>query len=102
MRRSTGVLMMLVASALLAAGVARAITYGEPDGTAHPYVGLVALYNDDVYTSFRCSGVLIVSVFVPISTVGVVTVCESTPQRTLEVALAIRRDLGIGTPGESV
>ena len=59
MRRSTGVLMMLVASALLAAGVARAITYGEPDGTVHPYAGLVALYNDDVYTSFRCSGVLI-------------------------------------------
>ena len=58
MRRSTGVLMMLVASALLAAGVARAITYGEPDGNAHPYVGLVALYSDDVYTSFRC-GVLI-------------------------------------------
>lgn len=33
---------------------------------------------------------------------GHVTVCESTPQRTLEVALAIRRDLGIGTPGEPV
>jgi 5-(carboxyamino)imidazole ribonucleotide synthase len=28
---------------------------------------------------------------------GHVTVCETTPERALEVALAIRRDLGIGS-----
>ncbi len=32
---------------------------------------------------------------------GHVTVCEATMGRALEVALAIRRDLGIGDPGES-
>ena len=58
MRRTIGVLSLLCATALLAAGVARAITYGDPDGTAHPYVGLVALYDDGVYKG-RCSGVLI-------------------------------------------
>lgn len=49
---------MLVAMALLAAGVARAVTYGTPDGSNHPYVGLVALYDDGVYQG-RCSGVVI-------------------------------------------
>jgi 5-(carboxyamino)imidazole ribonucleotide synthase len=33
---------------------------------------------------------------------GHVTVCEATPARTLEVAMAIRASLGIGTPGESI
>ena len=33
---------------------------------------------------------------------GHVTVCETTPERTLEVALDIRRALGIGPAGESV
>jgi len=33
---------------------------------------------------------------------GHVTVCESSPERALDVALAIRHDLGIGKPGESV
>ena len=59
MRRKTAVLVLLAVTALLAAGVARAITFGEPDGNAHPYVGLVALYSGETYTSFRCSGVLI-------------------------------------------
>ena len=33
---------------------------------------------------------------------GHVTVCESTPRQALEVAMAIRRDLGIGASSESV
>ena len=32
---------------------------------------------------------------------GHVTICEHTPERALEVALAIRRDLGIGAAGQS-
>ena len=32
---------------------------------------------------------------------GHVTVCEAAPERALEVAMAIRRDLGISTAGES-
>jgi len=58
MNRIRGVALVLTALALLFAGVARAITYGDPDGTAHPYVGLVALYDHGVYKG-RCSGVLI-------------------------------------------
>ena len=43
----------------MAAGAARAITNGQPDGGAHPYVGLVAFYDaDDAYVQ-RCSGTLI-------------------------------------------
>ena len=59
MRRPLVILLAVLAAAALAAGVARAITYGDRDGTAHPYVGLVALYKGDTYTGFRCSGALI-------------------------------------------
>ena len=59
MNRPTGVLLAALAAALLAVGVAHGITYGDRDGTAHPYVGLVALYKGDSYTGFRCSGALI-------------------------------------------
>ena len=59
MRRHILLLLAVLAAALLSVGVARAITYGDRDGTAHPYVGLVALYKGDSYTGFRCSGALI-------------------------------------------
>jgi len=39
MRRIVVPVTALAAAALLAAGVARAITYGQPDGPAHPYLG---------------------------------------------------------------
>ena len=58
MRRPIAVFAALLAIALSAVGTARAITYGDLDGTAHPYVGLVALYDDGVYKG-RCSGSLI-------------------------------------------
>src|SRR4051795_12678696 len=51
--------MALIAIFAIGAGIARAITYGDRDGTAHPYVGLIALYKGDSYTGFRCSGALI-------------------------------------------
>jgi secreted trypsin-like serine protease len=51
---SVGMLLLLS----LTAGAAQAITGGYPDGTGHPYVGLVALYAGDVYQG-RCSGTLV-------------------------------------------
>jgi hypothetical protein len=39
--------------------LAHAITGGEPDGTAHPYVGLVAFYDDDGVYVQRCTGTLL-------------------------------------------
>ena len=60
MKSLSGVLLTLLAAAVLAVGTADAITLGDLDGTAHPYVGLVALYDDGVYKG-RCSGVLVSS-----------------------------------------
>lgn len=50
-----------LAASLLAVAVpvAHAITNGEPDGTAHPYVGLVGFYDADGTYVQRCSGTLI-------------------------------------------
>lgn len=58
MKRAIGALLALLVATVIAAGVARAITFGDPDGTAHPYVALVALYHDGVFEG-RCSGALI-------------------------------------------
>jgi hypothetical protein len=58
-KRPIDVLLAALAAALLTVGVAHAITYGDRDGTDHPYVGLVALYKGDTYTGSRCSGALI-------------------------------------------
>jgi secreted trypsin-like serine protease len=38
---------------------ARAITYGEPDGDAHPYVGVMVAYDEAGAPLWRCSGSLI-------------------------------------------
>ena len=59
MRRITSVIAVTVAVLAMGAGIARAITYGDRDGTDHSYVGLIALYKGDTYTGFRCSGALI-------------------------------------------
>ena len=59
MRRITSATVVLIAILTMGAGIARAVTYSDRDGTAHPYVGLVALYKGDSYTGFRCSGALI-------------------------------------------
>jgi len=63
-RRVTSLISVTITVLVLGAGVARAITYGDRDGKAHPYVGLVALYKGDTYTGFRCSGALISSTVV--------------------------------------
>jgi secreted trypsin-like serine protease len=59
MKRPIRVILAALSTALLAVGIAGAITYGDRDGTAHPYVGLIALYKGGSYTGFRCSGALI-------------------------------------------
>lgn len=43
----------------IAVPLAHAVTNGEPDGSAHPYVGLVGFYDADGAYVQRCSGALI-------------------------------------------
>lgn len=45
--------------ALAVAVPAAAITYGEPDDGEHPYVGLIAFYNEADEFIWRCSGTLL-------------------------------------------
>lgn len=49
-----------LAAAILVVGVpAAAVTFGEPDGTGHPYVGLVVFYDGTGTPTHRCSGTLL-------------------------------------------
>jgi secreted trypsin-like serine protease len=57
-RRIISVIAVTFVVLALGTGIARAITYGTPDGDDHPYVALVALYAGGVYQG-RCSGSLI-------------------------------------------
>lgn len=43
----------------LSGSPAQAVNYGELDGNAHPYVGLVVFFNADGSPSHRCSGTMI-------------------------------------------
>ncbi len=58
MRKMGFALVFIVALAMIAAGVAYAITNGEPDAGRHPYVGLV-VFDVDGRPSHRCSGALL-------------------------------------------
>lgn len=51
-------LVLLVAVLVIAVPVA-AITYGEPDEGEHPYVGLIAFYDEQDTFIWRCSGTLL-------------------------------------------
>jgi hypothetical protein len=58
MRRTVLLLATMALAMVLAAGMAGAITYGQPDGNRHPYVG--ALVGADEQGEFVfCSGTLI-------------------------------------------
>jgi len=59
LRRLVSVL--LAALLLLASSPADAVMFGEPDGTAHPYVGLVVFYDSDGTATHRCTGTLLSS-----------------------------------------
>ena len=55
---------LTVLALALAAGLAcvvptPAITYGEPDGTAHPYVGILVFFDASGNLMWRCSGTLL-------------------------------------------
>ncbi len=59
MRRFQAALVAAIASILLLAAPAAAITYGEPDAGEHPYVGFM-IYYDPAYPGwFSCSGTLL-------------------------------------------
>ncbi len=57
-RRIFAGLIALVLTALSAAPVG-AVPYGEPDGNAHPYVGLVVFYDANGTSTHRCTGALL-------------------------------------------
>jgi hypothetical protein len=59
-RRIFAGLIALVLAALSAAPVG-AVPYGEPDGNAHPYVGLVVFYDAAGNPTHRCTGALLTS-----------------------------------------
>lgn len=52
-------LLALAATAAVLAAPAGAITNGVEDGTSHPYVGLVAFYDENDVFIQRCSGALL-------------------------------------------
>src|SRR5215213_4148501 len=58
MRRKLFVTFAALVLLLVSVSTAEAITYGDPDGTQHPYVGLVVFYKNGVPTH-RCSGTLL-------------------------------------------
>jgi hypothetical protein len=51
---------IMFVAVLVCGGVALAITYGQPDGNRHPYVGALVVSDDEVGQKFTwCSGTLI-------------------------------------------
>jgi len=50
---------LVLGLALGSVGIAYAITYGEPDGNGHPYVGFVTFYDASGTYMWRCSGTLV-------------------------------------------
>jgi hypothetical protein len=58
-RRIAALLATMALSIGLAAGMASAITYGQPDGNRHPYVGTLVGADDELGEFSYCSGTLI-------------------------------------------
>jgi hypothetical protein len=59
MRKLLCALLALAAVTVVLAGGASAVTNGRPDGSAHPYVGLMVAHDADGVPLWRCSGSLI-------------------------------------------
>jgi hypothetical protein len=59
MRRKVAVLVAAASVMLAGAATALAITNGQPDGTNHPYVGLMVALDEDGVPQWRCSGSLL-------------------------------------------
>jgi hypothetical protein len=58
-KKHTFIIVIIILTSFGIAIPAAAITYGEPDGNAHPYVGVVAFYDDMGDYIWHCSGTLI-------------------------------------------
>src|ERR671913_677786 len=58
MRKTLLLFTTMALALLLAAGMASAITYGQPDGNRHPYVGAMVVADEQGEFVF-CSGTLI-------------------------------------------
>src|SRR5262245_53362863 len=59
MRKRIAVLATALAVMLAGAATALAITNGRPDGTNHPYVGLMVALDENTVPLWRCSGSLL-------------------------------------------
>ena len=59
MRKAAFVLVLALALLIATAGIAYAITNGEPDGGRHPYVGLLVFDDAPGHPAWRCSGALL-------------------------------------------
>lgn len=59
MKRLSLAMALTLVLALVIVGVASAITNGQPDGDAHPYVGLLIFDDAPGHPAWRCSGSLI-------------------------------------------
>jgi hypothetical protein len=57
-KKTLMVLAALLIMVLSTAGIAGAITFGKPDGDAHPYVGLL-IFDDEDGPAWRCTGTLV-------------------------------------------
>jgi hypothetical protein len=85
-----GVILALVVSA----STALAITYGQPDGDAHPYVGAVVL--EDGPESFLCSGTLLSPTV--LLTAGHCTVGTASAQVSFDPKISSDSSWITGTP----
>src|SRR5215216_4863775 len=59
LRKILVLLAVLMAAFAVSAGPASAVLYGQPDGTDHPYVGVVRFFDADGNYLWRCTGTLI-------------------------------------------
>ena len=80
MRKLLTLLAALAAIASVVVVPAGAITNGDPDGEAHPYVGLVTFYDEDGVYLWRCSGTLMSS-----TVVLVAGHCTESPAESAQV-----------------
>jgi hypothetical protein len=59
MKKTVFMFVLVFALTLGMVSAAYAITYGEPDGVGHPYVGLALFYDEDDNYMWRCTGTLL-------------------------------------------
>ena len=96
MRRTVLLLASTVGLLLLLAGGALAITYGQPDGDKHPYVGAVSLRDEAGESLGLCSGTLLSeTVFL---TAGHCTVGAASARLSFDSQIGSNPTIVTGTP----